>query len=346
MSQYASYSGYLGGATGTVTSVTASSPIASSGGATPNISLTGIVPIANGGTGSATQNFVDLTTGQTVAGAKTFSSDLTASSTSTTAFKINSTSLVMDATSNLLGIGTAPVAGRVIDINSDTSASGKNVIITGYGIGATSGFRAQKSRGTFASPTAVQSGDNLGIFGATGYGTTGFATAGSCALMQIIAEETFSDTAAGSRLVFSTTANTTVVRTERMRINNTGRILMGTTTDDGLNGLQVAGGVSIQGSQTSKTRVATATPVTVSATTDYGVFCKLSVAGAVAVGLPVAVNGQEFIIKDATGDANSNNITITRAGSDTFEGGGTSLVINTAFGKVHLMAQTGVWYQI
>lgn len=39
---------------GTVTSVTASAPIASSGGATPDISLTGIVPLANGGTGTAT----------------------------------------------------------------------------------------------------------------------------------------------------------------------------------------------------------------------------------------------------------------------------------------------------
>ena len=39
---------------GTVTSVTASAPIASSGGATPNISLTGTVPVANGGTGTAT----------------------------------------------------------------------------------------------------------------------------------------------------------------------------------------------------------------------------------------------------------------------------------------------------
>jgi len=39
---------------GTVTSVTASSPLASSGGATPNISLTGTVAVANGGTGTAT----------------------------------------------------------------------------------------------------------------------------------------------------------------------------------------------------------------------------------------------------------------------------------------------------
>ncbi len=35
------------------------------------------IAIANGGTGSTTKNFVDLTTAQTIAGAKTFSSDLT-----------------------------------------------------------------------------------------------------------------------------------------------------------------------------------------------------------------------------------------------------------------------------
>ena len=29
---------------------------------TPNISLMGVVPVANGGTGSATKNFIDLTT--------------------------------------------------------------------------------------------------------------------------------------------------------------------------------------------------------------------------------------------------------------------------------------------
>ena len=39
--------------------------------------VTGILPVANGGTGSSTQNFVDLTTNQTIAGAKIFNSDLT-----------------------------------------------------------------------------------------------------------------------------------------------------------------------------------------------------------------------------------------------------------------------------
>lgn len=39
--------------------------------------VTGVLPIANGGTGSLTQNFVDLTTTQTIAGNKTFSGTTT-----------------------------------------------------------------------------------------------------------------------------------------------------------------------------------------------------------------------------------------------------------------------------
>jgi len=43
--------------------------------------VTGILPIANGGTGSATQNFVDLTTNQSIAGVKTFTEQYVAVST-------------------------------------------------------------------------------------------------------------------------------------------------------------------------------------------------------------------------------------------------------------------------
>jgi hypothetical protein len=41
--------------------------------------VTGIVAVANGGTGSATQNFVDLSTAQSIGGAKTFSSTISGS---------------------------------------------------------------------------------------------------------------------------------------------------------------------------------------------------------------------------------------------------------------------------
>lgn len=59
-----------------VISLTASPPLSTSGGQTPTISLSGIVPIAKGGTGSSTQNFVDLSTAQSIGGAKTFTANL------------------------------------------------------------------------------------------------------------------------------------------------------------------------------------------------------------------------------------------------------------------------------
>jgi hypothetical protein len=52
--QYSDGTAWVSLGSGTVTAVAASSPLASSGGPTPNISLTGIVPVANGGTGVGT----------------------------------------------------------------------------------------------------------------------------------------------------------------------------------------------------------------------------------------------------------------------------------------------------
>jgi hypothetical protein len=58
------------GSGGTVTSVTASAPLASSGGATPNISFTGTLDVSNGGTGQTTytdgQLLIGNTTGNTL----------------------------------------------------------------------------------------------------------------------------------------------------------------------------------------------------------------------------------------------------------------------------------------
>lgn len=48
--------------TGTVTAVTASAPLASSGGTTPNISFTGTLATANGGTGNANGTVAKLAT--------------------------------------------------------------------------------------------------------------------------------------------------------------------------------------------------------------------------------------------------------------------------------------------
>jgi hypothetical protein len=89
--------------------------------------VSGTLPIANGGTGSTTQNFVDLSSAQTVGGAKTFTSTVTGTrfdptsssatgngmylpATNTLGFSTNgSERMTLDASGNL-GLGVTPSA--------------------------------------------------------------------------------------------------------------------------------------------------------------------------------------------------------------------------------------------
>lgn len=76
-------------------------------------------------------------------------------------------------------------------------------------------------------------------------------------------------------------------------------------------------------------RVVTASPDTLT-TSDQVIFTELSVAGAVALFLPNSANFKRYIIKDIknkTGDAGTNNITITPFGGQTIEGAA-NLVLN------------------
>ncbi len=106
--------------------------------------VTGALPIANGGTGSSTQNFVDLTTTQTVAGAKTFSGNTsvggtlgvtgatTLSSTlsvtgdvtvNTDKFKITASSGNTEIAGTLKVAGGSPGAGKVLTSDANGLAS-------------------------------------------------------------------------------------------------------------------------------------------------------------------------------------------------------------------------------
>jgi len=79
-----------------------------------------------------------------------------------------------------------------------------------------------------------------------GYGTSQFATA-STGSIDIYAGETFTNTSNATYIAFKTTPTGSVANAERMRINTTGNLLVGTTTDNGINTVQVNGSLLIEG---------------------------------------------------------------------------------------------------
>ena len=79
--------------------------------------VTGILPIANGGTGSSTKNFVDLTTAQSVSGAKTYDGNAI----------YNNASLTVGTTTDTLGTALSVVRNSVAVGRIDNNASGLRV---------------------------------------------------------------------------------------------------------------------------------------------------------------------------------------------------------------------------
>lgn len=126
--------------------------------------------------------------------------------------------------------------------------------------------------------------------------------------------------------------------------NNPTSILAGTgitiapTTGTGANTVTI----TANGLELEPVRIATVSPDTVLAT-DSIVSYQLIVPGPVAVALPAGVTGTVYYIKDGTGDAVTNNITITPA-AGTIDGAA-SATINTNFGALTL-AYTGAKWEI
>ncbi len=121
-------------------------------GAVTDAKFSGTLSVAKGGTGSATQNFVDLTTAQTVAGAKTLSGDFTVGASKLT---------VASATGNTVIAGTLTAGGILYPNTNGTSG----FVLTSNGSGTA----------TWASvPTTALSGTLSVANGGTGSTTKNF----------------------------------------------------------------------------------------------------------------------------------------------------------------------------
>jgi hypothetical protein len=203
---------------------------------TVTLAMTGGTATTTVAQGYSREFYCDGTTGVYVLGSDI--SNSTATSLSTTGLlTINNTgsSVVTPFSNTVFQIAGLGSTRAVLDSYSNSSSAGP--------VGT---FQTRGSRGTPSAPLALQSGDVLASFSGHGYGATGFQNA-STGLYKIVSEGTFSDTSMPTALTFSTTVSGSIVTSEAGRFNNRGALLLGTTTDDGVDKLQVAGSASFTG---------------------------------------------------------------------------------------------------
>ena len=145
-------------------------------------------------------------------------------------FKVNGTEAIrLDPSGRLLvGENTSQGSSSVLQVRED--GFGRNVeIFRSYNSGTTPArIRLSNSRGTEASPTIVANGDNLAEIRFNGYDGTNYDSQAAKISAQVDGTPGANDMP--GRLVFSTTADGAESPTERMRINSSGNVGIGTTS--------------------------------------------------------------------------------------------------------------------
>ena len=141
--------------------------------------LTGSVAIANGGTGSMTQNFVDLTTPQNIFGGKTFTAPMTINVNTATGLTATGGTTGVSGTGGSYGLyGSSLYGYGVYGSATDTTSAnygvyGNSASVNGYGVygsGAGTGVYGTSAGsngwGVYGMATST-TGSNYGVFGSS-----------------------------------------------------------------------------------------------------------------------------------------------------------------------------------
>jgi hypothetical protein len=161
-------------------------------------------------------------------------------------------------TSGNVGIGTSS-PGAKLDINNNTTvvapASGATLSVTAadanastisstsFGTNNGNQYVSRAAQGTAASPTA--SLNNNSLVRILGIGYTGSAFSASRAEIAFRCEQDWTTTANGTYMQFNTTANGTTTSTERMRIDSSGNVVIGTSATINASKTTILGSTSI-----------------------------------------------------------------------------------------------------
>lgn len=208
--------------------------------------LTGTLPVANGGTGTATA----FTQGSVVfAGA---SGTYTQSNTKffwnnvDNRLGLNTASpttvlTIVAPTQTALPPGALPAGTDFHIVGADNAET--RITQDSFGTGNYSAFTGRHARGTAASPTATQLGDSLSQFTGRGYGASAYNSA-STGIMEFLAAENFTNTAQGTYVSFRLTATGAASPAEVFRIGPVGQIGVGGSSFGTANQILTSAGTS------------------------------------------------------------------------------------------------------
>lgn len=278
--------------------------------------VTGVLPIANGGTNNSS--------------AYTSGSVIFSNGTSLTQDNAN---FFWNDTNFSLGIGMSTPASNAFIDGVNSSGATKRVQVTGYGNNV--GFRGKYANGTLGSPTAAVNTNVLAFLSAQGYGTTGFSAA-STALINMTAAGTFTDSSMPTDVNILTTPTGSITAVQVALFSHTGAATLGPTSSTAIH--QINGGIN----RTIRTITANLTVDTT--TTDDIIYC--NAAGAITVTLPTPTAGRVLTIKDISGGATTNNITIARHAAENIEGLASSYVIQVSYETVIISSDGTNWWII
>ncbi|MEA2857142.1 MAG: hypothetical protein QOH98_1463 [Methylobacteriaceae bacterium] len=128
-----------------------------------------------------------------------------------------------------------PAADTVLRLGG---ADGTNARLLFDAWGANTNFTLRRAGGTVGAPAPLNSGDLIGQIAHFGHDGTSYS-AGAQASYQGLAAETWTPTAHGTYVIWTTTAKTTTTGAEKMRLDDQGNLLIGNTS--GTDKLTVAG---------------------------------------------------------------------------------------------------------
>jgi hypothetical protein len=260
--------------------------------------------------------------------------DLVVTASSTTAITANTTAFVVDSTNNVLGIGVQPATTVMIDGVNTTLAS-KLIQMTGYGVGSNTGYRGRFARGTSGTPAAVQAGDILNTLSGRGYGTSQFATA-STGVINVVANETFTNTSNQTYLQFSVTPTASVTSAEHMRVAATGVTLGPQSASTDLH--------TVNGGWLRTNKTITSSYSIDTTTSDDILYCNQS--AGITITLPAPTSGRTIVIKDISGSAQTNNITVAQHAAEKIENLAASKILQTNFGSWTFSSDSVNWWLI